>query len=377
MDVVIYGMGSGGKYVFNEIKNAVNSKISIVGWIDNYADTASFCGLPVMKEEEFFKCGKKVDAIVVTIFNQRSAQDAVVSLLAHGYTEVYIVSRINLVGKLPVLDEAGNFSIHIKHWKKVDPVFPRMQYPITDQCNLNCRGCSSYANIAEPVFVSCEEFEQDMQAMKRKIKKIELFVFYGGEPLLHPELSSLIRIFRRIYPVTPVQVISNGLLVPQISQELAETIRESGNIILDITQYPPTRKMLDKIVEALEENAIEYWIGEPLEDFFRILIKEEQDSRKVYDRCKEAFYCKTVRKGKIYACPTIPFTLERLDYFDLHLNEEEKSESYFDLYNGSENVWDMLVRLREPFGLCKFCQVDQERIPWRIGEAKRSDWIKE
>jgi Molybdenum cofactor biosynthesis enzyme len=377
MNIVIYGMGSGGRYVFDEIQNTSHSKVSVLGWIDNYAEVSSFSGLPVMKEDEFYQWEKKPDAVVVTILNQRSAQDAVVSLLGHGYKSVYIVNRMNLIAKLPVLDETGEFSVHMKNWKQVEPIFPRVQYPVVDQCNLNCRGCSSYANIAKPAFVTCEEFEQDMKAMKEKIKKIELFVFYGGEPLLHPDLGSLIRIFRDIYPITPVEIISNGLLIPQISESLAEVIRESGGIVLDITQYPPTRKMLSKIVTFLDENALDYKIGEPLEEFFRILVREEQDAEAVYRRCKDTFYCKTVRKGRLYPCPTIPFTFERLDFFDIQLNESEKEESYFDLYHGIENVWDILVRLRDPFALCKFCQVDQDRHLWRVGKAERSDWIRE
>lgn len=377
MDIVIYGMGTGGKYVFNEIENTFNSKVSVRGWIDNYAEVRNYCDLPVMKEEEFYQWKEKPDVVVVTILNQQGAQNAVVSLLAHGYKEIYIIDHTNVIAKLPVLDETGDFSICMKRWEQIEPIFPRVQYPVVDHCNLNCRGCTSYANIAKPAFVSCEEFKQDMKAMKRKITKMELFVFYGGEPLLHPELDSLIRIFRDVYPVTPVEIISNGLLIPKMSEKLVGTIRDSGGIRFVITQYPPTKKMISKVVAFMIKNAIDYRIGEPLEEFFRILTKEEQDAEVIYEKCKQTFYCKTIRKGKMYACPVIPYTFERLDFFDIALNEDEKKESFFDLHDGLENVWDMLIRLRDPFALCKFCQVDKEMLPWKIGEAERSDWIRE
>ena len=44
MNIVIYGMGSGGRYVFDEIQNTSHSKVSVLGWIDNYAEVSSFSG---------------------------------------------------------------------------------------------------------------------------------------------------------------------------------------------------------------------------------------------------------------------------------------------------------------------------------------------
>lgn len=377
MDIVIYGMGSGGKYIFNEIRNAGSaSRVCIKGWIDNYTELTYFNDLPVMKEDEFYEWEEKVDAVLVTIFNRYGSQDVVASLLARGYRSVYVIDRHNVMGKLPVLDENGNFSIHVKTWERIVPVFPRVQYPVVDHCNLNCRGCSSYANIAESHFITCEEFERDIKAMKEKIKKLQMFVFYGGEPILHPELHTLISIFKEYYPSAPVEIISNGIMIPKISDKLID-VMVKWEICFVITQYLPTIKMLPQIVEFLEKNSIDYRIVEPVEQFFRMLTKTEQDEEASYERCKEVFHCKTIRGGKLYPCPTIPLTLERLDYLGIDMAEVEKEGCSFDLYHGSENVWDMLVRLKTSFPMCRFCQADLDKIPWRIGKPEKSDWIRE
>ena len=109
-----------------------------------------------------------------------------------------MVNDLNFRGKLPVLNEAGELSIYVKSYEKMAPVLGRIQYAVVNHCNLNCKGCGSFANISEPGFVSCEEFERDILAMRSKIRNMTGFTFYGGEPLLHPDLVSLLVIFKRI-----------------------------------------------------------------------------------------------------------------------------------------------------------------------------------
>ena len=168
MDIMIYGTGRCGQYVFEEINKSIEKKVYIKGWIDNYTNTKEVHKLPVMTEEKFISEEICVDAIIVAMLDDRTIQDVVLSLLEHGFRSIYVVDNLIFRGRLSILNEEGTLSMYVKGYENVVPVFGRIQYPVVDHCNLNCRGCGSFANIAEPSFVSCEEFQNDILAMRRK-----------------------------------------------------------------------------------------------------------------------------------------------------------------------------------------------------------------
>lgn len=376
MDIVIYGTGRCGQYVFSEIDQCEVRKVHIRGWIDNHTTLTSFHELPVMNEMDFIDSGMSVDAIVVAMLDTRAIQDVILSLLEQGYKLIYVVNNLIFRGKLPVLNEMGEFTSYVKTYDKIAPMFGRIQYSVADHCNLNCRGCGSFANISEPKFVSCEEFENDIRAMRKKIRNMSGFTFYGGEALLNPNLDSLIEIFKKIYPKVQVDIFSNGLLITKISEKLKKVIQENG-VRFAITQYPPTIKMLPQIVGFLENNSIDYILEPPVEKFMRFFTKKEQDINLVYDKCLAVNDCKLLRRGRLYPCPQICFMHEKKDYLGLIFEDSERENCSFDLYGSAGNDWDMLLRLRKPFSMCRFCLLDHYDLPWRTGKSEKADWVED
>ncbi len=375
MDIMVYGTGRCGQYVFDEIRKCKEAKVHIKGWIDNRENSKEVHNLPVMTEGKFISCGIRVDAIIVAMLDERAAQDVILSLLEAGYKSIYVVNDLNFRGKLPVLNEEGELSVYVKIYEKVAPMFGRIQYPVVDHCNLNCKGCGSFANIAEPGFVTCEEFEKDILAMRKKIRNMTGFTFYGGEALLNPDLDKLIVIFKKIYPNVHVDIFSNGLSIPNISDELKKVIQEYG-IRFAITQYPPTIKMLPRIVDFLENNSIDYLLEPPVERFMRCFTRKAQDIDSIYDRCLIINDCKLLRKGRLYPCPLICYLYEKKNYLQVTLEDAENENCSFDLYNTTDNDWDMLLRLKKPFSMCRFCLLDHYVLPWSTGKADKGDWIE-
>lgn len=51
MDIVIYGTGRCGQYVFNEIGRCEVRNVHVRGWIDNHTTLTLFHELPVMNEK--------------------------------------------------------------------------------------------------------------------------------------------------------------------------------------------------------------------------------------------------------------------------------------------------------------------------------------
>lgn len=374
MEVVIYGMWRCGQYVFEEISKCRTANVHVIGWIDNHADAKTFYGLPVMNEKQFVCSGKTIDAIIVTILDAKSSQNVILSLLEKGYKAIYVVNYINFRGKLPILDEKGDLSIYVKMYEKIVPVFGRIQYPVVTHCNLNCRGCGSFSNISEPGFVTSEEFERDIVTMKSKIRNMSRFTFYGGEALLNPDLDNMIVVFKKLYPNVPVDIFSNGLLIAKIPEKLKEVILEYG-VRFAITQYPPTIKMLPQIIEFLDNASIEYILEPPVEKFMRVFTRKEQDKENVYNKCILINDCKLFKEGRLYPCPQICFLHEKKSYLDLEFEDEERDGCSFDLYESTQSDWEILLRLRKPFSLCRFCMLDNYKFAWSTGKAHISDWI--
>lgn len=81
---------------------------------------------------------------------------------------------------------------------------------VWNKCNNNCIMCSNY-------FVrNLEENERDFRSMLSRIKEKEPnpkeITFTGGEPFLNPGIFDLIDRFRKMYPQSEINILSNGRL---------------------------------------------------------------------------------------------------------------------------------------------------------------------
>ena len=122
-----------------------------------------------------------------------------------------------------------------------------VQLVVTRRCNLKCGYCSEFDNHSESVPVA--------RLMKTidKIKKLHTYslTFTGGEPLLHPDLTNLIRAASRAIP--HVGLITNGFL---LNREKIEQFNQAGlkrlQISLDgVKQTEITKKVLNNTKEKL------------------------------------------------------------------------------------------------------------------------------
>ena len=67
---------------------------------------------------------------------------------------------------------------------------------LVEHCNLNCAGCDNFSSLANPKFLSANEFESDLVRLKDLFgDNCQRIYLMGGEPLLHPELVKFLEIF--------------------------------------------------------------------------------------------------------------------------------------------------------------------------------------
>ena len=68
----------------------------------------------------------------------------------------------------------------------------------------------------------------------------------GGEPFESSDICKYIVETRRILPNTMIQIVTNGLLIPTLSKDILDAIREN-DIVVSISEYKPTHKIIDRI----------------------------------------------------------------------------------------------------------------------------------
>lgn len=374
MDVAIYGAGTFGRYVYENICR--NEKVTAVAWIDNGKDSGSFLGLPVWNETFFLEKCSGIDMVAVAIQDVSEAQSVAISLFGRGYRgRVYLVPKECFRARLPLFQDSGEWSSIIRQWNDILPVLPYLEYQVADHCNLCCKGCMHFSNlVTEEKYPETGEFEVELAKLAEKFRTIEKFRLMGGEPLLNPELHEYIRLARTYFPLADIRVVTNGLRVTEIPDELIHSMKMycAG---FDISQYAPTRRRIFQIIDFLEQKQIQYSIGEPIEKFMiRASHGEENPEKVFYDGCLSK-QCTFLRGGRLYVCPHIPMLYEQKDFFGIEISEHERDSNSIDLLHGTENGWGILKRLKKPFSLCRFCSSDFREIPWENGVARAEDWF--
>jgi ABC-2 type transport system ATP-binding protein len=113
----------------------------------------------------------------------------------------------------------------------------RFETDIVGHCNLNCKSCTHFSPLADESFVATDSFEKDFARLSelagRDNEKIDIM---GGEPLLHPEISTLVTIARKYFD-GPVNIVTNGILLSQMNKHFWDTCREN-KIRIVVTSYP-------------------------------------------------------------------------------------------------------------------------------------------
>lgn len=124
-----------------------------------------------------------------------------------------------------------------------------------EHCNLNCKGCNNFAPIAEHEFIALDELQRDLTRLGELFEhKCSYIYITGGEALLHPELTSIMRLARTAFSSGDISVFSNGILLSQQTDDFWNACREY-NINIICTAYP-----ININVEAIRAKAVAFGV---------------------------------------------------------------------------------------------------------------------
>ena len=383
MKIAIYGAGDYGKYIYNEIMKNKNTKLSVVCWIDNFYNEDLLESLHVYSEEDFFSLhiSDSVDAVIVAIQKWTIAEKIIVSILLRGYESIYCALPSGYLPQIPVLNEDGELGASIKFYKLIKPAMRRpniVDFLVTDYCNLKCKRCGNFSNlVTECNYLDINKFEKYLVQLRKRFKEVFQIELMGGEPLLNLKLESYIALTRKYFPETQINIVTNGLLILEMKKSLIDTI-VSCHANLYISQYPPTRKRIGRIVDFLEEKGIQYYITSPITQFEKVLTLKEQDGENAYAERhrRNNCICHAIEDGRM-GCPQNKKIYDNQKYFGIQVEEEEMQKSSIDLMDDNIDGWDILKFFRRPSVLCKYCNPELEYEPWETGLPQAGDWFSE
>ena len=89
-----------------------------------------------------------------------------------------------------------------------------LELHVTDHCNLNCKSCSHYAPIADEFYISLRELEQYYNNIKNsRVIFFSTLRLMGGEPLLHPNITEIIKLTRTYFSNINIVLVNNGIII--------------------------------------------------------------------------------------------------------------------------------------------------------------------
>lgn len=379
MKIAIYGAGNCGEYVIKEINEAKKSNVEGTLFIDNnpiYKNKLK-CNVPIVDLECFMKdYSRMVQAVLIAVSDGLMAQEMAVSLLNKSYKNIYLIPEELWAGKLKVLNSNGDLASYIKHISNIKPILPYIEYHVSDFCNLKCKRCGHFSNlVTEKKFPDITEFGNTLEKLRQKFRNIKIFRLMGGEPFVNPNLRLFIYKVKDFFPYADIRIVSNGLIIPQIEQQTIKSIKECGATI-DISQYLPTRNMIEEILQFTWDNNLKIQVGEKITRFFKSIgAGISEDYERIYSNCISR-KCYFLRGESLYACPAVILPFENKEFLKIDINKDDIIHNSFNLISGNEDGWDILKVFLSPFTFCKYC-TDIEWHNWRTsnGKIKKEDWI--
>lgn len=261
------------------------------------------------------------------------------------------------------------------------PILEYFVLNILDHCNLRCKGCDHFAAIAEKRFVDIKNIKEDLERMSQLLnQQVVRIGIMGGEPLLHPDLLEILSLARSYFPNTLLQLVTNGLLLMNQSEEFWLTCKEK-NIVIVNTKYP-----INLDYEGMKVRAEQYGVifehygatGKVLKTSYKMTMDPTgmQNARNSYLKCYHANALPLLMEGRFYGCTVAPNVRHFNKKFGTDM--QLKDGDYLDIYtiNNQQEIFEFLSK---PIPFCRYCDVEHRQygLTWERSKQKKEEWLVE
>ena len=363
MKIAIYGAGQAGKFLFDEIEKNTD-KIEVCVFIDNYAK-GKYKECVIEDAKTFFSEKRKVDAIFIAAGAQKTLRTMINQCRENDIEEIYMLHDIAGKCRLNLFENRELIPTRVRKLRFSDekPSLHYFEVPVTDNCNLNCKGCLFASNTTKgQQHVPFEELESDAKRMAELFYDVPWIRILGGEPLMHPDINKVLKCYRACFPDSEIDLCTNGLLIPKMGDEFWKCVEEN-RISIHVSGYKPTYNMLDKIDAILSEHGLPYAILKR-EEFLKYYTKApDNDMQESFEKCI-ASGCYEVYRGRLSSCSGVIAFEKFNEIFGTDYKTIE-NEDWIDIHNTSLTAWEIKDKLETASFVCKYCDVSKmESFEW-------------
>jgi organic radical activating enzyme len=242
---------------------------------------------------------------------------------------------------------------------------------------LNCKYCNHFSPVAAEKYVDVGSLEKDFARLSeltnRKIENIDLM---GGEPLLHPHITTIIDMARKHFD-GQIRIVTNGILLPKMSAEFWKSCNTS-KIKIIVSAYP-IKIEHTKIKSLAKEhkvhvnvrrqvNNVQTWCRLPKD------IHGKQSIVENFKLCLVANFCIFLKDGKLSTC-CLPLVAYRFNKY-FNANIEITENDCIDIYQ-TNDIGDIFKFLCQPMPFCRYCKIKEWEVGAAWGPSKRvmSEWF--
>jgi hypothetical protein len=202
----------------------------------------------------------------------------------------------------------------------------------------------------------------DVQAFVGRMSQFlvaDVVKIMGGEPLLHPELPTMLRVLRESGIGERVRLFTNGLLLPSMPEAFWEALDE-----LTISNYTsaPVKPAVLAMVRGRAKRHDFVLNVKPVDEFTQVLSprfeRDGERTQRTFERCWLRHRCLVVRDHRFYMCTRAAYA----DDFLHRVAHEPPPEPLDRSRDGiAIDTLDLAAALEtylnrdEPLGACRYC----------------------
>lgn len=355
MKMIIYGAGKYGKIALGLLEE-YGIISDVVGFVDSKKQ-GEYLGLPIIQIDAL----DKEIACIIAIGDSKEVVEVQKNLVNRQIENIYCF--------FPERKKYKHSSFFIDYCMKLEgSILPQVEMHIMDACNLNCRGCAHYSPIFQGKIPDFNVRIRDVKLLKGKFDNILKFYILGGEPFLNPDVDKYVQVIREILPNTDIRIVTNGLLIPKLSQDILKVIKDT-DVIIEISEYEPTHRMIAEIKEILNKAEITYIIREfdSKQKFnLPLSLKKNEDVYCISNGCI------TIWNGKIARCPQLMY----MEYFNNYFNTSFPIDCVLEIETCPKGE-ELKAYLNKEVPLCKYCKKNE--VDWTVcgKNPKLSDFVSD
>ena len=256
---------------------------------------------------------------------------------------------------------------------------------LADHCNLNCQMCDHFAPLASPTFLDIDIFEKDLKRLSELADgHIDIFKLQGGEPLLNNKTIDYIKISRYYFPNALLFFFTDGLLLKKWEHHETGNFWKAChdyNVRIQLTIYP-----IGLDVEGIKELANKYdvlidtftEIGDRKSNGVKRSVKhpfllDGSAEKWQFISCYQFNESITLRNGKLYTCPMIPYIEHFNKYFNQNLKVTEND--YIDIYK-AKSYEELAEFVTHRTDFCNYCDVRNRRsYEWKQSKHTIDEYV--